>query len=127
LKTWAFFPLVVVKEGIGKDEAEAIQKKLEKAGGKVTVEYREQLKTPPPPPEQAEEKTEFDVILKEVPDDKKTAVINAVRDLIPELGLAGAKALVEAVPTPVKEGIGKDEAEAIRKKLEEAGGKVTVK
>lgn len=73
----------------------------------------------------AEEKTEFDVELADA-GAKKINVIKAVRE-ITSLGLADAKALVEAAPKVVKEGVSKDEAEEIKKKLEEAGAKVTVK
>jgi large subunit ribosomal protein L7/L12 len=78
------------------------------------------------PAEAAEEKTEFDVILEEVPADKKIAVLKEVRG-VTGLGLKEAKELVESTPKPVKEGIGKDEAEDIKKKLEASGAKVSVK
>lgn len=73
-----------------------------------------------PAAEAAEEKTEFDVILKEF-GDKKINVIKAVRE-ITSLGLKEAKELVESVPKPVKEGVSKEEAEEAKKKLEDAGG-----
>ncbi len=73
----------------------------------------------------AEEQTEFDVELSEA-GGKKINVIKAIRE-ITQLGLADAKALVEAAPKVVKEAISKEEAEEIKKKLEEAGAKVTVK
>jgi len=73
----------------------------------------------------AEEKTEFDVILKS-PGAKKIQVIKVVRE-ITGLGLKEAKALVDNAPGPVKEGISKEEAEEIKKKLEEAGAEVEVK
>lgn len=76
--------------------------------------------------EPVEEKTEFDVILEDVPADKKIAVLKVVRTLT-GLGLKEAKDLVEATPKPVKEGIAKDAAEDAKKQLEEAGAKVTVK
>jgi large subunit ribosomal protein L7/L12 len=72
-----------------------------------------------------EEKTEFDVELT-ASGDKKINVIKAVRE-ITNLGLADAKNLVEGAPKMVKEAVSKDEAETIKKKLEEAGAKVTVK
>ncbi|AFK54479.1 MAG: 50S ribosomal protein L7/L12 [Tistrella sp.] len=72
-----------------------------------------------------EEKTEFDVILADA-GDKKINVIKEVR-AITGLGLKEAKDLVEGAPKPVKEGVTKDEAEAMKKKLEEAGAKVEVK
>ena len=73
----------------------------------------------------AEEKTEWTVVLVAV-GDKKINVIKEVR-AVTSLGLKEAKDLVEAAPKPVKEGIKKDEAEAIKKKLEEAGAKVELK
>lgn len=75
----------------------------------------------------AEAKTTFDVILASVPADKKIAVIKAVREVKAGLGLAEAKALVEGAPKPVLEGASKADADAAKKKLEEAGGKVEVK
>jgi large subunit ribosomal protein L7/L12 len=75
--------------------------------------------------EAAEEQTEFDVELTEA-GGKKINVIKAIRE-ITQLGLADAKALVEAAPKVVKEAVSKEEAEDIKKKLEEAGAKVTVK
>ena len=73
----------------------------------------------------AEEKTEFDVILKGF-GDKKVDVIKVVRT-ITSLGLKEAKALVEGAPAPVKEAVSKDEAESIKKQLVEAGAEVEVK
>ena len=72
-----------------------------------------------------EEKTEFDVILKAA-GDKKINVIKEVRG-ITGLGLKEAKELVEGAPKPVKEGVSKDEAEELKKKLEEAGATVELK
>ena len=73
----------------------------------------------------AEEKTEFDVVLAAF-GDNKVAVIKAVRAAT-GLGLKEAKGLVEGAPTPVKEGLPKEEAEALQKALEEAGAKVEIK
>ena len=73
----------------------------------------------------AEEKTEFDVVLVEV-GSEKIKVIKAVRE-ITGLGLAEAKAAVEATPKALKEGVSKDEAEELKKKLEEVGAKVELK
>ncbi|MGF1478157.1 MAG: 50S ribosomal protein L7/L12 [Cyanophyceae cyanobacterium] len=73
-----------------------------------------------------EEKTEFDVVLEEVPSDKKIAILKVVRSLT-GLGLKEAKDMVESTPKPIKEGVAKEEAEEVKKKLEEAGGKVSVK
>ena len=75
----------------------------------------------------AEAKTAFDVILATVPGDKKIAVIKAVREVKAGLGLAEAKKLVEEAPKPVLEGANKAEAEAAKKKLEDAGAKVELK
>jgi large subunit ribosomal protein L7/L12 len=72
-----------------------------------------------------EEQTEFTVTLKEI-GENKIAVIKAVRE-VTTLGLKEAKDLVEGAPKAVKEGVNKDEAALIKKKLEEAGGKVEVK
>ncbi|MBX5463247.1 MAG: 50S ribosomal protein L7/L12 [Steroidobacteraceae bacterium] len=74
----------------------------------------------------AEEQTEFSVTLKEYPADKKVTVIKVIRE-ITGLGLKEAKDLVEGVPSLVKEGVAKADAEAMKKKLEEAGAKVEVK
>ncbi|MDN5325379.1 MAG: large subunit ribosomal protein [Moorella sp. (in: firmicutes)] len=74
---------------------------------------------------QAEEQTEFDVILKDA-GDKKINVIKVVRE-ITALGLKEAKALVDEAPKPVKEKVSKEEAESIKAKLEEAGATVEIK
>ncbi|WP_461830079.1 50S ribosomal protein L7/L12 [Aquifex sp.] len=74
---------------------------------------------------QAEEKTEFDVILKS-PGKNKIQVIKVVRE-ITGLGLKEAKELVDNAPKPIKEGVSKEEAEQIKKKLEEVGAEVEVK
>ena len=74
---------------------------------------------------EVEEQTEFTVVLSTV-GDKKINVIKAVRE-VTSLGLKEAKDLVEAAPAPVKEGVTKEEAENIKKKLEEAGATVQVK
>jgi large subunit ribosomal protein L7/L12 len=73
----------------------------------------------------AEEKTEFDVILAAA-GDKKLEVIKVVRE-ITGLGLKEAKDLVDGAPSPIKQGAGKDDAEKIKKAIEEAGGKVELK
>jgi len=75
----------------------------------------------------AEAQTQFDVIVASVPADKKIAVIKAVREVKAGLGLAEAKALVEGAPKPVLEGANKADADAAKKKLEEAGATVEVK
>jgi large subunit ribosomal protein L7/L12 len=74
----------------------------------------------------AEEKTSFDVILKDA-GSNKIGVIKEVRAAVPGLGLAEAKALVESAPKPIKEGASKEEAEEIKKKIEAAGAKVEIK
>ncbi len=73
----------------------------------------------------AEEKTEFDVVLKEV-GAKKINVIKVVRE-VTGLGLKEAKAVVDGAPAPVKEGVSKEDAEALKAKLEEAGATVELK
>ncbi len=74
----------------------------------------------------AEEKTEFDVVLAGFDAASKIKVIKVVRE-ITGLGLADAKAMVEGAPKTLKEAVGKDEAEEMKKKLEEVGGKVELK
>ena len=74
----------------------------------------------------AEAKTAFDVILKEV-GANKIGVIKEVRAAVPGLGLAEAKALVEGAPKTVREGVTKEEADEIKKKLEAAGAKAEIK
>lgn len=78
------------------------------------------------PAEAAEEKTEFDAILDDVPADKKISILKIVRE-ITGLGLKEAKDLVEAAPKAVKEGVSKADCEAIKKQIEDAGGKVSIK
>ena len=75
--------------------------------------------------EAAEEKTEFDVILKAA-GASKLAVVKLVKDLT-GAGLKEAKDMVDSAPAPIKQGISKDEAEAFKKKLEEAGAEVELK
>lgn len=76
--------------------------------------------------EEEEEKTEFDVVLEEVPADKKIAVLKVVRGLT-GLGLKEAKEMVESTPKAIKEAVAKDAAEDAKKQLEDAGAKVSVK
>ncbi|MFM7269533.1 MAG: 50S ribosomal protein L7/L12 [Cyanobium sp.] len=76
--------------------------------------------------EVVEEQTEFDVILESFDPAAKIKVLKAVRE-VTGLGLGEAKALVEAAPKAVKEGISKADAEALKKTIEEVGGKVTIK
>ncbi len=74
----------------------------------------------------AEEKTEFDVVLESFEASSKIKVLKAVREAT-GLGLGDAKAMVEAAPKTIKEGMAKDEAESLKKAIEEVGGKVTLK
>ena len=76
--------------------------------------------------EAAEEKTEFDVVLESFEATAKIKVLKAVREAT-GLGLGDAKAMVEAAPKTIKEGVSKDDAEALKKAIEEVGGKVTIK
>ena len=75
----------------------------------------------------AEEKTEFDVVLTGFDAAKKVAIIKAVREVVPGLGLKEAKDIVEGAPKTLKEGASKEEAEAMKKKLAEAGATVEIK
>lgn len=77
-------------------------------------------------PAAAEEKVSFDVILEDVDAAKRVAVLKVIRSLT-NLGLKEAKDLTSSLPKPIKEGVSKDEAEAAKKELEEAGGKITIK
>ncbi len=76
--------------------------------------------------EAAEEQTEFDVVLESFEASAKIKVLKAVREAT-GLGLGDAKAMVEAAPKTIKEGIAKEEAESLKKAIEDAGGKVTLK
>ena len=76
--------------------------------------------------EAEEEKTEFDVVLESFEASSKIKVLKAVREAT-GLGLGDAKAMVEAAPKTIKEGIGKDDAESLKKAIEDAGGKVSLK
>jgi len=73
-----------------------------------------------------EEKTEFDVVLENVPADKELAILKVVRS-VTGLGLKEAKDLVESAPKPIKEKASKADADSIKKQVEEAGGKVSLK
>ena len=75
----------------------------------------------------AEEKTEFDVVLTGFDAAKKVAIIKAVREVVPGLGLKEAKDIVEGAPKTLKEAASKEDAEAIKKKLAEAGATVEIK
>ncbi|MDH5328247.1 MAG: 50S ribosomal protein L7/L12 [Gammaproteobacteria bacterium] len=102
------------------DLIEAMEEKFGVSAAAATV-----VAAPADAPAAAEEKTEFDVILAGF-GDNKVGVIKAVRG-ITGLGLKEAKALVEGAPSAVKEGVGKDEAEDLKKQLEEAGATVELK
>jgi large subunit ribosomal protein L7/L12 len=78
-----------------------------------------------PVAEEVEEKTEFTVMLDEVPADKKIAVLKVIRSMT-GLGLKEAKELVESAPKQVQEGVAKDAAEEAKKQIEEAGGKASL-
>lgn len=78
------------------------------------------------PVEAVEEKTEFNVVITDA-GANKIAVIKAVREVAPGLGLADAKKLVESAPANILEGVTKDAAEAAKKKLEESGAKIELK
>ena len=83
------------------------------------------MATAPAAEDEAEEKTEFDLMLDEVPADKKIAVLKIVRG-ITGLGLKEAKELVESAPVKVQEGLAKDAAEDAKKQIEGAGAKVSL-
>jgi large subunit ribosomal protein L7/L12 len=106
-------------------EAADLAKALEEAWGVSAAAAVAVAAAPAAAAEAAEEKTEFDVILTG-DGGKKIQVIKEVR-AITSLGLTEAKALVEAAPKAVKEGVSKSEAEDIKKKIEEAGGTVEIK
>ena len=84
------------------------------------------MATAPAAAEEVEEKTEFDVILTEVPADKKIAILKIVRS-ITGLGLKEAKELVESAPKVIQEGAAKEAAEEAKKQIEDVGGKVDLK
>ena len=106
-------------------EVANLVKELEEKWGVSAAPAAVAMAGPAAAAEAVEEQTEFDVELTEA-GGKKINVIKAIRE-ITQLGLADAKALVEAAPKVVKEAVSKEEAEEIKKKLEEAGAKVTVK
>jgi len=106
-------------------EAADLVKKLEETWG-VSAAAPVGIAGPAVVAEAAEEKTEFDVVITDG-GANKIAVIKAVREVSPGLGLADAKKVVESAPAKVLEGVSKDAAEAAKKKLEEAGAKVDLK
>lgn len=107
-------------------EAADLVKKLEEAWGVSAAAPVAVVAGGAGPAEAVEEKTEFDVVITDG-GANKIAVIKAVREVSPGLGLADAKKLVESAPAKVLEGVAKDAAEAAKKKLEEAGAKVDLK
>ena len=121
--------LTKIAEELGKLtvlEAAELVKNLEEEGGVSAAAPAAAAAAPVAAAEAAEEKTEFDVVLTEA-GGNKIAVIKAVREVASGLGLADAKKLVESAPTPVLEAASKDDAEAAKAKLEDAGAKVELK
>jgi len=106
-------------------EVANLVKSLEEAWGVSAAPAAVAMAAAPAAAAAVEEQAEFDVELTEV-GAKKIQVIKAIRE-ITQLGLADAKGMVEAAPKVVKEGVSKEEAADIQKKLEEAGAKVTLK
>jgi large subunit ribosomal protein L7/L12 len=105
--------------------ADLVKQLEEKYGVSAAAPVAMMAAAPGAAPAPAAEKTEFDVILAEA-GAEKIKVIKAVRELT-SLGLTEAKAFVESAPKPVKEGVTKDEAEQVKKKLEDAGAKVEIR
>ena len=121
--------LTKIAEELGKLtvlEAAELVKSLEEEWGVSAAAPAAAAAAPAAAAEAAEEQTEFNVVLAEV-GGNKIAVIKAVREVASGLGLADAKKLVESAPTPVLEAVSKDDAEAAKAKLEEAGAKVELK
>ena len=107
-------------------EAVELVKQLEETWGVSAAAPVAMVAGPAVAAEAVEEKTEFDVVLTDC-GANKIAVIKAVREVAPGLGLADAKKLVESAPAKILEGAAKDAAEAAKKKLEEAGAKIELK
>jgi len=107
-------------------EAVDLVKQLEETWGVSAAAPVAMVAGPAAAAEAVEEKTEFDVVILDC-GANKIAVIKAVREVAPGLGLADAKKLVESAPAKVLEGAAKDAAEAAKKKLEEAGAKIELK
>ena len=118
----------IIKELSGKTvlEINDLVKALEEAWG-VSAAAAVAVAGPAAAGAAAEEKTEFDVVLTGFDAAKKVAIIKAVREVVPGLGLKEAKDIVEGAPKTLKEGASKDEAEAMKKKLAEAGATVEIK
>ena len=108
-------------------EASELVKQIEEAFGvSAAASAGVMMAAAPAAAEPEEVQTEFDVILDGFEDSAKIKVLKAVREAT-GLGLGEAKALVEAAPKPVKEGMSKADAEALKKALEDVGGKVSIK
>lgn len=107
-------------------EAVDLVKKLEETWGVTAAAAVAAAGPAAGPAEAVEEKTEFDVVLTDA-GANKIAVIKAVREVAPGLGLADAKKLVESAPAKILEGVAKDAGETAKKKLEEAGAKIELK
>jgi large subunit ribosomal protein L7/L12 len=107
-------------------EAVDLVKKLEETWGVSAAAPVAMTAGPAVAAEAVEEKTEFDVVLTDF-GANKIAVIKAVREVAPGLGLADAKKLVESAPAKILEAVGKDAAVSAQKKLEEAGAKIELK
>jgi large subunit ribosomal protein L7/L12 len=128
-KTKTMSDITKIAEELGKLtvlEAAELVKHLEEEWGVSAAAPAAAAAGPAAAAEPAEEKTEFDVVLAEA-GGNKIAVIKAVRGVASGLGLADAKKLVESAPAPVLEGASKDDAEAAKAALEEAGAKVELK
>lgn len=107
-------------------EAVELVKQLEESWGVSAAAPVAVAAGPAVAAEAVEEKTEFDVVITDA-GSNKIAVIKAVREVAPGLGLADAKKLVESAPAKILEGAAKDAAETAKKKLEEAGAKIELK
>ncbi|MFP6880973.1 MAG: 50S ribosomal protein L7/L12 [Roseibacillus sp.] len=107
-------------------EASELVKKLEDEWGVSAAAPAAMMAAAPAEAEAAEEKTSFDVSLESI-GGQKIAVIKAVREIASGLGLADAKKLVESAPVNVLEGVSKDDAEAAKAKLTEAGATIELK
>jgi large subunit ribosomal protein L7/L12 len=108
-------------------EASELVKQIEEAFGvSAAAPVGGMMMAAAAPAEAAEEQTEFTVELTDVPADKKISILKVVRE-ITGLGLKEAKDLVEAAPKAIKESITKEAAEAIKKQIEDVGGKAVIK
>ncbi|MCU0796617.1 MAG: 50S ribosomal protein L7/L12 [Akkermansiaceae bacterium] len=122
--------IAAIAEQLGKltvlEAAELVKKLEEEWGVSAAAPVAVAAAGPAAPVEAAEEKTEFNVVLTDA-GANKIAVIKAVREVVPGLGLADAKKLVESTPATLVEAATKDAAEAAKKKLEESGAKIELK